>query len=89
MVETVGHLTFSLAPIFRFFCLKRFCIIQILTCSLTFKGDCSTKTGPDGSEFGADYTDHLAQSFETQTYVYEQASGKHRLISRLEYGSER
>ena len=43
--------------------------------SLTFKGDCSIKTGADGSKFGAEYTDHLLQSFETQTWVYEQASG--------------
>ena len=44
--------------------------------SLTFKGDCSIKTGADGSKFGAEYIDHLLQSFETQTWVYEQASGE-------------
>lgn len=43
--------------------------------SLPFKGDCSIKTGADGSKFGAEYTDHLLKSFETQTWVYEQASG--------------
>jgi len=37
---------------------------------LQYKGDCGVKTGADGSAF-----DHLARSFETQTWVYEQASG--------------
>lgn len=44
-----------------------------LTLSVDFKGDCSLKTGPDGSKFGADYVDYLARSFETQTWVYETA----------------
>ena len=37
-------------------------------------GNCDGKTGSAAS-FSADYTDYLARSFETQTYVYEQASG--------------
>ena len=42
---------------------------------LQYKGDCSLKSGADGSAFGVDYVDHLARSFETQTWIYEQASG--------------
>lgn len=42
-----------------------------LTDRLGFAGDCSVKTGPDGSTFGSEYFDHLARSFETQTWVYE------------------
>lgn len=40
---------------------------------MTFPGDCSEKTGKDISRWSSDYRDHLARSFETQTYVYEQA----------------
>ncbi|KAI5451752.1 hypothetical protein NCC49_001399 [Naganishia albida] len=35
---------------------------------------CDGKSG-SASEFGADYITYLAQSFETQTWLYEQASG--------------
>ncbi|EIW68772.1 hypothetical protein TREMEDRAFT_31815, partial [Tremella mesenterica DSM 1558] len=40
---------------------------------LTFPGDCSTKTGSDPSKWDNDYVDHLARSFEAQTWVYEKA----------------
>ncbi len=46
-----------------------------LTYRLQFPGDCSGKTGGNPSVFNADYIDHLARSFEAQTYVYEQAVG--------------
>ncbi|KAK4686576.1 glucan 1,3-beta-glucosidase, partial [Tremellales sp. Uapishka_1] len=42
---------------------------------LQFPGDCSGKSGADPSVFTAEYIDHLARSFEYQTYVYEKASG--------------
>jgi hypothetical protein len=45
----------------------------VLTHRLRFPGDCAQKTGKDMSRFSQDYRDHLAKSFETQTYVYEQA----------------
>lgn len=40
---------------------------------LPFPGNCRDKTGPGTSRFSSDYKDFLARSFETQTYVYEQA----------------
>ena len=61
---------------------------------LEYKGDCGVKTGPDGSKFKADYTEHLARSFETQTWVYEQASGMSQVLlvtgheARNEYANQ-
>ncbi|WVQ84126.1 hypothetical protein IAT38_006271 [Cryptococcus sp. DSM 104549] len=46
-----------------------------LSAALQYPGDCSVKTGSDPSKFSAKYVDYLAKSFETQTWVYEQASG--------------
>ena len=40
---------------------------------LEFPGKCSDKTGPSAKGFSSDYKEFLAKSFETQTYVYEQA----------------
>jgi len=40
---------------------------------LQYRGDCTGKTGSTPSGFDAEYIDHLARSFETQTWVYEQA----------------
>lgn len=37
-------------------------------------GSCHRRTG-DPAVFDQDYVNYLAMSFETQTYVYEQASG--------------
>lgn len=37
-------------------------------------GNCDGKTG-SGADFSNEYTNYLARSFETQTWVYEQASG--------------
>ncbi|KAG7530245.1 hypothetical protein FFLO_05175 [Filobasidium floriforme] len=37
-------------------------------------GNCRGKTG-SGADFSNEYTDYLARSFETQTWIYEQASG--------------
>lgn len=37
-------------------------------------GNCRGKTG-SGADFSNEYSDYLARSFETQTWVYEQASG--------------
>lgn len=42
---------------------------------LQFPGVCAEKTGANPSGFKADYIDHLARSFEAQTWVYEKASG--------------
>ncbi|WVR04560.1 hypothetical protein IAU60_001567 [Kwoniella sp. DSM 27419] len=42
---------------------------------LEYPGDCAVKTGADPGKFSAEYVDYLARSFETQTWVYEQASG--------------
>ncbi|XAO27876.1 hypothetical protein I312_106740 [Cryptococcus bacillisporus CA1280] len=42
---------------------------------LQYPGDCGGKTGADPSKFSAVYVEYLAKSFETQTWVYEQASG--------------
>ncbi|KAL0240335.1 hypothetical protein I308_106585 [Cryptococcus tetragattii IND107] len=43
--------------------------------SLRYPGDCGGKTGADPRKFSAEYVEYLAKSFETQTWVYEQASG--------------
>ncbi|KAE8538276.1 hypothetical protein D1P53_005618 [Cryptococcus gattii VGV] len=43
--------------------------------SLRYPGDCGGKTGADPSKFSAEYVEYLAKPFETQTWVYEQASG--------------
>jgi len=40
---------------------------------LEFPGKCSDKTGASAKGFSSDYKEFLAKSFETQTYVYEQA----------------
>lgn len=40
---------------------------------LQYPGDCGGKTGADPSKFSAVYVEYLAKSFETQTWVYEQA----------------
>ncbi|ADV24619.1 glucan 1,3-beta-glucosidase, putative [Cryptococcus gattii WM276] len=45
------------------------------TSALRYPGDCGDKTGADPSKFSAEYIEYLAKSFETQTWVYEQASG--------------
>jgi hypothetical protein len=37
-------------------------------------GNCKGKTG-SAADFSDDYLDYLGRSFETQTWVYEQASG--------------
>ncbi|WWD22111.1 hypothetical protein CI109_106600 [Kwoniella shandongensis] len=39
----------------------------------TLNGSAPRKTGADPGRFSADYVEYLAQSFETQTWVYEQA----------------
>ncbi|AAW43031.2 glucan 1,3-beta-glucosidase, putative [Cryptococcus deneoformans JEC21] len=43
--------------------------------ALQYPGNCDGKTGADPSKFSAEYVEYLAKSFETQTWVYEQASG--------------
>ncbi|OXC65997.1 hypothetical protein AYX13_05197 [Cryptococcus neoformans] len=43
--------------------------------ALQYPGNCDGKTGTDPSKFSAEYVEYLAKSFETQTWVYEQASG--------------
>ncbi|AFR95190.1 glucan 1,3-beta-glucosidase [Cryptococcus neoformans var. grubii H99] len=43
--------------------------------ALQYPGNCNGKTGTDPSKFSAEYVEYLAKSFETQTWVYEQASG--------------
>jgi len=40
---------------------------------LEFPGKCSDKTGASARGFSSEYKEFLAKSFETQTYVYEQA----------------
>ena len=40
---------------------------------LAFPGNCKDKTGPDAKKFSSEYKDFLGKSFETQTWVYEQA----------------
>jgi hypothetical protein len=40
---------------------------------LEFPGKCSDKTGISAKGFSSEYKEFLAKSFETQTYVYEQA----------------
>jgi hypothetical protein len=40
---------------------------------LEFPGKCEDKTGADPRKFSSEYKDFLAKSFETQTWVYEQA----------------
>lgn len=40
---------------------------------LEFPGSCQEKTGRSPRGWDADYIEHLGRSFETQTYVYEQA----------------
>jgi glucan 1,3-beta-glucosidase len=42
------------------------------TAAIDFPGDCSQRTG-DPSAWTQGYIDHLAQAFETQTWVYEKA----------------
>nr|ODN93762.1 glucan 1,3-beta-glucosidase [Cryptococcus depauperatus CBS 7855] len=45
------------------------------TSAAYYPGNCDGKTGSDPSKFTSEYVDFLAKSFETQTWVYEQASG--------------
>ena len=40
---------------------------------LEFPGKCEDKTGASARGFSSEYKEFLAKSFETQTYVYEQA----------------
>jgi hypothetical protein len=40
---------------------------------LEFPGKCEDKTGISAKGFSSEYKEFLAKSFETQTYVYEQA----------------
>lgn len=40
---------------------------------LEFPGNCKDKTGANPSRFNSEYKEFLARSFETQTYVFEQA----------------
>jgi hypothetical protein len=40
---------------------------------LEFPGKCEDKTGISANGFSSEYKEFLAKSFETQTYVYEQA----------------
>jgi hypothetical protein len=40
---------------------------------LAFPGNCKDKTGSDPKKFSSEYKDFLGKSFETQTWVYEQA----------------
>jgi hypothetical protein len=47
------------------------CCLLILR--LEFPGSCKGKTGADPTKLDSDYVDFLAKSFETQTWVYEQA----------------
>ncbi|ORX34435.1 putative glucan 1,3-beta-glucosidase [Kockovaella imperatae] len=42
---------------------------------IRFTGDCVTHTGSDPSKWSSDYIEFLGRAFETQTYVYEKASG--------------
>ena len=48
-------------------------ISQKLMERLAFPGNCKDKTGPDAKKFSSEYKDFLGKSFETQTWVYEQA----------------
>ena len=53
---------------------------------IEFPGECNTKTGADPSKWDAEYTEHLARSFEAQTYVYE--SSAVGVVSGLSFGIE-
>ncbi|WVN89435.1 uncharacterized protein L203_104658 [Cryptococcus depauperatus CBS 7841] len=51
--------------------------------ALEYPGNCDGKTGSDPSKFTSEYVDFLAKSFETQTWVYEQAVCREDCLSKL------
>jgi glucan 1,3-beta-glucosidase len=53
---------------------------ELILPRVTFPASCSEKTGSDPTRFSAEYTEFLRKSFETQTWVYEQAVSSVPLI---------